>query len=135
MPKVWMERMDDGGGKCFDRHCLSEMQRTEGRKETEVKQITHGTCYGYTRGCRCRACTDANNAHSWAKRKVERWDSRIVDAIGGTLGSGSSPVVFLDRDITITHTELFEALRDVEREIKMGALVRFWHKHIKKEQS
>ncbi len=49
--------------------------------------ITHGTFKGYTSGCRCPACTEANRLHSanYANRRYPKRRTTIEDEVNADL--------------------------------------------------
>jgi len=82
-------------------------------------KLKHGTCGAYNNHhCRCKKCTAAHAAHTWAVHQVEKWEDPIcvVHKSVPTIGTLMIPAAVVERAVVAN-----------ERKIKLHALVQIWH--------
>ena len=86
-----------------------------------MKVREHGTASMYAAGCRCRKCTAANSASSWAKRKAQGWDAP-VDMAAFYTASDPVRVVIRGEAFMVPPEAIRRAVGRFENAIKVEAL-------------
>ena len=82
-------------------------------------KLKHGTCSCYTNhNCRCKKCTAAHTAHTWAVHQVEKWETpiRVEHKSVPSIGTLMIPAAVIERAVAVN-----------ERAIKLHALTQMWH--------
>lgn len=87
--------------------------------------MKHGTRGSYVRGCRCKACVQANAANGWARAQIKDWKGPAISCL---VTPDSNGIVLGD---FVPHTFLLEAIKRNEKKLKLDALELYWAKFVK----